>query len=244
MIAAYDRICPRTVVNNLLEVDDRSNRIQYVAIRPRWRRKCCIQNMSHCKPPHCTGGDDWSLDSYYGTRHTWQRSDVCVVLVHPQIPQNVGNIARTCAATGVPLHLVGPLGFEIDDRKLKRAGLDYWSNVTVRVWDSFDLFYSFFKNLPESKRIIAFSKFGKVHFAAKGIYCPGEQNWLMFGAETTGLPGEAHAAAETSGGRVVKIPIANQEYVRSLNLATCTGIGIFEALRQLDGAVLPENINN
>ena len=69
--------------------------------------------------------EEWSAEQG-GTKNEWQREDMHVVLVHPQIPQNAGNIARSCAATSVPLHLVGPLGFEIDSRKLKRAGLDYW----------------------------------------------------------------------------------------------------------------------
>lgn len=159
------------------------------------------------------------------------------MLVHPQIPQNAGNVARTCAATGVPLHLVGPLGFEVDDKKLKRAGLDYWDAVTVNIWKDFDEFYEFYRNTPGPKRLIAFSKYGKRHYAVDGQYCTGD--WLLFGAETTGLPEAAHLAAEASGGGIVKIPMHNYKHVRSLNLATSVGIGTFEALRQLDGPVLP-----
>lgn len=87
--------------------------------------------------------------------------------------------------------------------------------------------------------MVAFSKFGKKHHATENLYTPG--TWLLFGAETTGLPEEAHQAAIDSGGDIVKIPMSNYRHVRSLNLATSVGIGVFEALRQLDGAVLPED---
>ena len=86
-----------------------------------------------------------------GSRREWQRADLHVVLVNPQIPQNAGNIARTCAATSIALHLVGPMGFEIDNTRLKRAGLDYWDWVACAVHPSWDEFYSFFNNKVNSK---------------------------------------------------------------------------------------------
>jgi len=181
----------------------------------------------------------WNMTST-GARREWQRADVHVVLVNPQIPQNAGNVARTCAATSVALHLVGPLGFELDSAKLKRAGLDYWAWVCCSVHPTFQDFQKFFDSLPGPKRIYAFSKLGKRHYAEEGLYQPG--TWLLFGAETTGLPPAAHAAAPASGGDVVKIPMGNYRHVRSLNLATSVGIGVFEALRQLDGPVLPEDL--
>jgi tRNA (cytidine/uridine-2'-O-)-methyltransferase len=185
-------------------------------------------------------------------RHAWQRADLAIVLVHPQIPQNVGNVARTCAATNIALHLVGPLGFELDDAKLRRAGLDYWHYVSVAVHPSWAAFEAFRAALPcaAGHRTAAFTKFSYQHYASEGLYraADGGIVWLVFGAETTGLPDEAVAAIEASaGGALVKIPMANAEHVanplsgvRSLNLATSVGIGVFEALRQLDGAVLPE----
>lgn len=88
----------------------------------------------------------------------WRRPDLNVVLVNPQIPQNTGNVARTCAATSVGLHLVGPLGFSIDDRSLKRAGLDYWPYVCVQVHESWPAFVAFWQGLPGPRRLIAFSK--------------------------------------------------------------------------------------
>ncbi len=180
-------------------------------------------------------------------RHPWQRADLAVVLVHPQIPQNCGNVARTCAATNIPLHIVGPLGFELDDAKLRRAGLDYWHYVSVAVHPSWAAFETYRAALPDAHghRTAAFTKFSSRHYASEGLYraADGCTSWLVFGAETTGLPAEAAAAIEASaGGALVKIPMANAEHVanplsgvRSLNLATSVGIGVFEALRQLDG---------
>jgi len=124
-----------------------------------------------------------------GSRREWQRADLHIVLVHPQIPQNAGNISRTCAAASIALHLVGPMGFELDNAKLKRAGLDYWDWVACKVHPSWDEFYSFFNGLDDpNKRLVGFSKLGTVHHATEGMYPPG--TWLMFGAETTGLPPE------------------------------------------------------
>eukprot|EP00891_Asterochloris_glomerata_P005066 jgi/Astpho2/5066/fgenesh1_pm.00071_%23_12_t len=155
------------------------------------------------------------------------RSDLQVLLVGPEIPQNAGNIARTCAATSVGLHLVKPLGFEITDRKLKRAGLDYWPFVVVHVHDSWQAFSRFYAELPAPKRLIGYSKFAEDVYWAPNLYRPGD--WLMFGAETSGLPQEAKDATDA----YVKIPMV-ETHVRSLNLATSVGIGLFEAMRQLD----------
>ncbi|EIE21733.1 S-adenosyl-L-methionine dependent tRNA/rRNA methyltransferase [Coccomyxa subellipsoidea C-169] len=153
-------------------------------------------------------------------------TDLSVVLVNPQIPQNTGTIARTCAATGVGLHLVGPLGYEIDNSRLKRAGLDYWPYVTVKE------FHSFWSGQQGPKRLLAFSKAGSCHYATPGLYQSGD--WLLFGAETTGLPQEVYDSLEQSGGVVVRVPIV-ETHVRSLNLAVSQGIGLYEAMRQIDG---------
>lgn len=185
---------------------------------------------------HGNDQNDWVI-SDDGAQRSWQRADLHLVLVNPQIPQNAGNIARSCAATEVALHLVGPLGFELDDVKLRRAGLDYWHSVAVKVHTDWETFHQFFQELAGPKRLVAFSKLGRKHYAGFA-YHPGD--WLLFGAETTGLPDEAHVASVESGGGVVKIPMKNYKHVRSLNLATSVGIGLFEALRQLDGTTLPE----
>lgn len=162
-----------------------------------------------------------------------QRRDLAVVLVSPQIPGNTGTIARTCAATRVPLHLVGPLGFTLEDSQLKRAGLDYWNSVCVKVHDDWPAFHSYWRDeLGSPGRLVAFSKFGARPHAEEGAYRKGD--WLLFGAETTGLPDEAHEICAKSGG-VRRIPI-DEQHVRSLNLAVSVGVGAYEALRQIDGS--------
>ena len=146
-----------------------------------------------------------------------------VVLINPQIPPNSGNIARTCAATGTELHLVGPLGFEISDRYLKRAGLDYWSYVKLHYHDSLDAFQTYYQQ--HEGRWIGFSVAGSysyVHFSFQ------TDDWLIFGSETTGLP----AAVVSACTATVHIPMA-QPGVRSLNLSVSVAVGLFEARRQL-----------
>lgn len=148
---------------------------------------------------------------------------VRVVLVNPLIPPNTGNIARTCAATGTELHLVGPLGFEISDRYLKRAGLDYWPYVHLTVHEDFTAFKDF--HSTQTGRWVGFSTSGRcshIQFA----YQPDD--WLLFGSETQGLAPEHLQACDT----VVRIPMS-QPGVRSLNLSVSVAVGLFEAKRQL-----------
>lgn len=146
-----------------------------------------------------------------------------VVLVHPQIPPNTGNIARTCAATGTPLHLVGPLGFEISDRYLKRAGLDYWPYVDLHYHPTLDDFIAFYQQ--QTGRWIGFSTSGSSNYVELQ-YQPDD--WLLFGCETLGLPPEVLKACH----KTACIPMA-QPGVRSLNLSVSVAIGLFEARRQL-----------
>lgn len=173
------------------------------------------------------------------------RADLRVVLYRPQIPQNAGNVARTCAATGVPLKLVTPMGFKIDDAKLKRAGLDYWSSVCARVYGGDDnkddhdagwrALLAEYDAAPGPKRLVAFTVYGASHYAGPAFaYRPGD--WLLFGSETEGLSARAHDDVLDRKGALVKIPMRGgaRSPVRSLNLATSVGIGVFEALRQLD----------
>ncbi|NSW85368.1 MAG: tRNA (cytidine(34)-2'-O)-methyltransferase [Syntrophobacteraceae bacterium] len=145
-----------------------------------------------------------------------------VILYQPEIPQNTGNIARTCAATQTPLHLVEPLGFRISDRYLKRAGLDYWPHVRMRVHSCLE---DLRRELPAS-RFVRFSAHAR-RSCYKFQFEPGD--CLVFGSETRGLPKEL---LELETDCVVRIPI-NRARVRSLNLATCVGVALFEALRQL-----------
>lgn len=146
-----------------------------------------------------------------------------VVLVQPQIPPNTGNVARTCAATGTPLHLVGPLGFEISDRYLKRAGLDYWPYVDLHYHESLSAFRSFHRQ--KTGRWIGFSTSGAYSYI-KFEY--REDDWLLFGCETAGLPRDVLQACDAT----VYIPMS-QPHVRSLNLSVSAAIGLFEAHRQL-----------
>lgn len=146
-----------------------------------------------------------------------------IVLVHPQIPPNTGNIARTCAATGTQLHLVGPLGFEISDRYLKRAGLDYWPYVDLHYHPSWKEFESFHQR--QSGRWIGFSTSGRCSYI-KFQFQPDD--WLLFGSETTGLSSEVLSSCDET----VFIPMA-QPGVRSLNLSVSAAVGLFEARRQL-----------
>jgi tRNA (cytidine/uridine-2'-O-)-methyltransferase len=153
---------------------------------------------------------------------TGEDSAYQVVLYQPEIPQNTGNIARTCAATGSPLHLVEPLGFRLEDRYLKRAGLDYWPSVTMRVH----------RDMESLRRSVAPCRC--VYFSAHAAtslfdfhFEPGD--CLVFGSETSGLPSSLLNGA---GEAVVKIPM-DRSRVRSLNLATTVGVALFEAIRQL-----------
>jgi len=144
-----------------------------------------------------------------------------IVLIHPQIPPNTGQIARLCAATDVPLHLVRPLGFRLDDRSLRRAGLDYWPAVKLHVHASLEAFL----HVASPEHCWFFTKGGQARYD-KVTYKAGD--WLVFGSETDGLPSDLTASHPD---RTVRIPIRSQS-VRSLNLASCVSIALYEALRQ------------
>ena len=149
-------------------------------------------------------------------------SHINIVLCEPEIPQNTGNIARTCAATGASLHLIRPLGFEIDNAKLKRAGLDYWDKLDITYYDGLDDFYA---KHPDAK-IYYFSTKAK-HKYSDVIY--PDEAWIMFGKETKGLPEELlYANPETC----VRIPM--RDGLRSLNLSNSVAIAVYEILRQRD----------
>ena len=143
-----------------------------------------------------------------------------IVLVEPEIPQNTGNIARTCAATGAMLHLIKPLGFEISDRYLKRAGLDYWYLMTYEVHESWQAFLGKYPGAT-------------LHFAttkAPRDYCQvayGADDFLVFGRETRGLP---ETLLKANYERCVRIPMRAD--ARSLNLSNSVAVLLYEALRQ------------
>lgn len=146
-----------------------------------------------------------------------------IVLVEPEIPPNTGNIARTCAATGTTLHLVKPLGFSIDDKSLKRAGLDYWPYVDVRVHESLD---EFMAEYGTQRLWLATTKGGKFYTDVK--FEDGDM--ILFGKETAGLPRDFIAEHEDGA---IRIPMSADTRLRSLNLANSANIILFEALRQL-----------
>ncbi|MCL1880642.1 MAG: tRNA (cytidine(34)-2'-O)-methyltransferase [Oscillospiraceae bacterium] len=144
-----------------------------------------------------------------------------IVLAQPQIPQNTGNVARTCAATGANLHLIKPLGFELDDSKMKRAGLDYWGKLNVTLYENFDDFFSRTRNT------------GQYWFfetkSAKN-YCDieyADNAYLIFGREDTGIPDEILRANYDNA---VRIPMLAG--LRSLNMANSVAVGVYEVLRQ------------
>jgi len=145
-----------------------------------------------------------------------------IVLVEPQIPQNTGNIARTCAATGSRLHLVEPMGFKVDDAKLKRAGLDYWHLLDITYYDSIDDFFE--KN--KSGEFFYFSTKAR-HIHSDVSYPDG--CYLVFGKETAGLPEEL---LKSNPDRCVRLPMINDSSARSLNLSNSVAVGVYEVLRQ------------
>jgi tRNA (cytidine/uridine-2'-O-)-methyltransferase len=144
-----------------------------------------------------------------------------IVLIEPEIPPNTGNIARLCAATGTTLHLVGKLGFSIDDKHLKRAGLDYWNAVDVRQWADLEELQASF---PEGRFWYTSKKANKSHIQAD--FQLGD--FLVFGKETLGLSEEL---LQRNAEQSIRIPI-HSPVVRSLNLSTAAGIVLYEALRQ------------
>ena len=144
-----------------------------------------------------------------------------IVLVEPEIPPNTGSIARLCGATNSVLHLIEPLGFSTDDKNLKRAGLDYWQYVSIRYWESFDIFLT---AQDELKLFFFTTKVSNDYTEA--AYKPGD--YLIFGKETKGLPEEIIRLYQD---RCYTLPMPNR-HIRSLNLAMSAGIVLYEALRQ------------
>ena len=143
-----------------------------------------------------------------------------IVLVEPEIPQNCGNIARTCAATGARLHLIRPLGFDISEKAVRRAGLDYWHLVDVRVYENLEDFFQ--KAAPKDLWLLSTKaprSYAEAQFSSD---C-----WLLFGKETKGLPEDL---LKTYYDRCLRIPIRAE--ARSLNLSNSVAVVVFEALRQ------------
>lgn len=147
-----------------------------------------------------------------------------IVLYQPEIPANTGNIARTCVGTNTRLHLIRPLGFSIDDKQVKRAGLDYWKDLDLVVWDSFE---EFLEN-TEDKHYYLITKFGEKNYSDFNFSNKNDEEiYFIFGRETKGLPKEFR---EKYNNQCLRIPMSDK--VRSLNLSNTAALIIYEALRQ------------
>ena len=147
-----------------------------------------------------------------------------VVLYQPEIPQNTGNIARTCVGTGTPLHLIKPYGFSLEDKYVKRAGLDYWKDLELYEYESIEEFFE-----QNQGNFYMISKFGKQNFSDMDYSDRKEAHYFVFGRETSGLPDELKDKYKDT---LMRTPMT--EKVRSLNLSNTVGILVYEALRQQD----------
>lgn len=153
----------------------------------------------------------------------WPDLPLNIVLVEPSIPPNTGNVSRLCAATGTILHLVEPLGFDLSEKQLRRAGLDYWESVELHTWPDFD---TFFRQNAGGRKFF-FTTGGSQNFF-EIEYRPGD--YLIFGNEATGL---SERLLEQYAEHCCNIPI-RLDHVRSLNLSNCASIVLYEALRQIN----------
>jgi tRNA (cytidine/uridine-2'-O-)-methyltransferase len=149
--------------------------------------------------------------------------EINVVLVEPEIPMNTGTIGRLCLATGSTLHLIEPLGFEISDRQLKRAGLDYWKYVNVKIYPDLEMFL---QSIPPSAQRVFFSTKGEKSFF-QHAFQPGA--YLFFGSETRGLP---KSLLQSNQEITYRIPQYDKR-VRSINIANAVSVAVYEAIRQL-----------
>ncbi len=147
-----------------------------------------------------------------------------IVLFEPEIPQNTGNIARTCAATGANLHLIKPLGFSVSDKYLKRAGLDYWNLVNIKYYENIE---ELLETVGQEKIFFATTKESRLYTAVEY----SENCYIIFGKETAGLPDYIHRDYID---RRIRIPMIDNKHARSLNLANSVNIILYEALRQLN----------
>ena len=146
-----------------------------------------------------------------------------IVFVEPEIPPNTGNIARTCAATNTKLHLVKPLGFDISEKAVKRAGLDYWPYVDLEIHESLD---DFMEKYKDKRKFLATTKGGRIYTD----FAYMDDDMFLFGRETKGLPRDFIAQNEEMA---IRIPMSENTRLRSFNLSNSANIILFEALRQL-----------
>ena len=146
-----------------------------------------------------------------------------IVLIEPEIPMNTGNIGRLSLASGANLHLVKPFGFELDDSRVKRAGLDYWQHITLNIYESTDEFFS----INKGQNMVFFSSHAENGYTSIDYE---DDMFLVFGKESVGLP---ESIIEANSARLYKIPILSP-HIRSLNLANAVSIAVYEGLRQLN----------
>lgn len=151
-----------------------------------------------------------------------------IVLITPEIPTNTGNIGRLTLASGSNLHLVKPFGFEIDDKRLKRAGLDYWKHLSLTIYESADEFFS----IQKDRKMVFLSSHGNEEYTSIDFE---DELFLVFGKESDGLPKNI---LEENSDKLYKIPL-HSPHVRSLNLANAVGIVVYEGLRSLKQTVAP-----
>lgn len=147
-----------------------------------------------------------------------------LVLLEPEIPQNTGNIARTCVITGAPLHIIGPIGFSLDEKAVKRAGLDYWELLDFRYYNNYEEF------LEKNQNAAVYYATTKAEKAHSDVTYEDEV-YIMFGKETAGIPKEI---LQQNKDRCIRIPMLNIEKARSLNLSNSAAIVAYEVLRQWD----------
>ena len=160
-----------------------------------------------------------------------------VVLLQPQIPQNTGNIARTVAATGINLHIVQPIGFEITDKKLKRAGLDYWDKLSISIYSSTEHFFSTFQD-KKNKIYVFFTTKGKKLYSEFDYTIFSQDIFLIFGREDAGIDEQILLANKENCARIPML-----DNIRSLNLSNSVNIACYEVLRQRNFPNLLQNGN-
>jgi tRNA (cytidine/uridine-2'-O-)-methyltransferase len=157
-------------------------------------------------------------------------SPLCrVVLVEPLIPENTGNISRTCVGTNTELHLVEPLGFELTESRVKRAGLDYWSHLALKIHESFDKWLEFVKANGSESRVFFVETWGEGSLHQTEFK---RGDWLVFGKETTGLTRQQVESLAGGAEHVLHLPMPGE--VRSLNLSNAVAVAVFEVLRQVE----------
>ncbi len=145
-----------------------------------------------------------------------------IVLIEPEIPMNTGNIGRLSLATGSTLHLIKPFGFELDDKRVKRAGLDYWKHISIHIYDNIEEFFDLNKN----KKMAFFSSHGEKEYWSLDYT---DDMFLIFGKESVGLP---DTIIEANTDKLYTIPMFS-EHIRSLNLANAVSVVVYEAIRNL-----------